>query len=135
MLVLSTVFGFFMNSLTKKGSELKHKIKGFKLYMKTAEKYRSQFQEKEGIMEKFLPYAILFGITKQWLKSMKNIYGEEYFNNYHSSFLVGAVAISSLSDLEGIVGDISSNINSYVSTSSTGAGGAGGAGGGGGGGW
>jgi uncharacterized membrane protein len=107
--------------------------------MKTAEKYRSQFQEKEGIMEKLLPYAILFGITKQWLKSMKNIYGEEYFDNYQPSCLVGAVAISSLSDFDGLINDISSDINSHVSSSSTGAGGmgsaGGGAGGGGGGGW
>lgn len=133
------IFGLLMRRLTKKGSEISHKIKGFKLYMKTVEKHRARFYEKEGIMEKFLPYAILFGITKQWLKSMKNMYSEEYFDNYQPSFLVGAVAISSLGDFDGLISDISSEINSQVSSSASGAGGmgsaGGGAGGGGGGGW
>jgi len=133
------IFGFLMNKLTKEGSELKHKIKGFKLFMKTVEKHRASFYEKEGIMEKFLPYAILFGITKQWLKSMKNIFGEEYLNNYQSTFLVGAITISDLDNFESLIGDISSNISSTVSSSSTGVSGSGfsggGSGGGGGGGW
>lgn len=128
------IFGFSMNRLTQKGAELKHKINGFKLYMKTVEKHRASFYEREGIMEEFLPYAILFGITKQWLKSMKNIYGEEYFNNYHSTFLVGAIAISDLNSFESLISDISNDISNTVSSSSTGVGGAGSAGGGGGGG-
>ncbi|MBN2854376.1 DUF2207 domain-containing protein, partial [Patescibacteria group bacterium] len=134
------IFGLLtMNRLTFAGAELKHKIKGFKLYMKTAETYRSRFYEKEGIMEKYLPYAIGFGITKEWLNNMKNIYGEEYFNNYHLSFMAGAILISDFNDLNSVISDISNNISSHVSGSSSGAGGSGfsggGGGGGGGGGW
>lgn len=139
----SFIFGIFglltINRLTLAGAELKHKINGFKLYMKTAETYRSRFYEKEGMMEKYLPYAIQFGITKQWLNNMRNIYGEEYFNNYHLSFMVGAIAISDFNDLNSVINDISHNITSHVSSSSSGAGGSGssggGGGGGGGGGW
>ena len=129
------VFGFLsINSLTLKGAELKHKIKGFKLYMTTAEKYRSRFYEKEGMMEKYLPYAIQFGITKQWLNSMKNIYGEDYLNNHHLSFMAGAIVISDFNALNSVIGGISSDISSHVSSTSSGAGGSGSAGGGGGGG-
>lgn len=134
------IFGFLsINSLTLKGAELKHKIKGFKLYMATAEKYRSRFYEKEGMMEKYLPYAIQFGITKEWLNSMKNIYGEDYLNNHHLSFMAGAIAISDFNALNSVIGSISSDISSHISSTSSGAGGfgssGGGGGGGGGGGW
>jgi uncharacterized membrane protein len=134
------VFGFLtMNRLTLKGVELRHKIKGFKLYMTTAEKYRSRFYEKEGMMEEYLPYAIQFGITKQWINSMKNIYGEEYFKNHNLSFIAGTMAISDFNALGSAISSISSDISSHVSSTSSGAGGSGssggGGGGGGGGGW
>jgi len=134
------IFGFLtINRLTFAGAELKHKINGFKLYMTTAEKYRSRFYEKEGIMEKFLPYAIGFGITKQWLNSMKNIYGEEYLKNHNLSFIVGAMAISDFNALSSTISSISKDISSHISSSSSGVGGGGssggGGGGGGGGGW
>lgn len=134
------IFGILsINSLTLKGSELKHKIKGFKLYMTTAEKYRSRFYEKEGMMEKYLPYAIQFGITKEWLNNMKNIYGEDYLNNHHLSFMAGAIVISDFNALNSVISGISSDISSHISSTSSGAGGSGssggGGGGGGGGGW
>ncbi len=133
------LFGFFMSRLTLTGAELNWRINGFKLYMNTAEKYRSRFQEQEGLIEKLLPYAILFGITKKWLKKMKDIYGEEYFANYHPAFMAGTLAISNFDSFMSSVNEISSSISSNVSPSSSGSGGGGssggGGGGGGGGGW
>lgn len=134
------IFGFLtMYSLTLKGAELRHKIKGFKLYMTTAEKHRSRFYEKAGMMEQYLPYAIQFGITKQWLNSMKNIYGEDYFKNHHLSFMAGAVMISDFNALNSVISGLSSDISSNVSSTSSGSSSSGssggGGGGGGGGGW
>ena len=133
------IFAYMMGKLTPAGAELELRIKGFKLYMNTAEKYRSQFQEKEGALDKLLPYAILFGITTQWLKKMKDIYGEAYFNAYHPAFFVGATSLTSFENFSSTINDLSSSIASNISPSSSGAGGAGGAGGGagggGGGGW
>ncbi len=129
------IFGLLtMNSLTIEGVELRHKIKGFKLYMTTAEKYRFRFYEKEGIMEKYLPYAIQFGITKQWLNSMKNIYGEDYLKNHQLSFMAGTMLISDFNALSSVISSISSDISSHISSTSSGAGGSGSSGGGGGGG-
>jgi uncharacterized membrane protein len=133
------LFGLFMAKLTLKGAELNWRIKGFRLYMNTAEKYRSRFQEQEGTLEKLLPYAILFGITKKWLKKMKDIYGEEYFNSYHPVFMAGALSASNFDSFTTAVSEISSSIASNVSSSSSGSSGGGssggGGGGGGGGGW
>lgn len=128
--IILVIFTILAPKYTQKGAELNHKIKGFKLFIKTAEKYRAQFQEKEGIFEKFLPYAILFGLTKIWINNIKSIYGEDYFTTHPMYFYAGATG--SIADFESLDSAISGISNSI--SSSTGAGGAGGSGGGGGGG-
>ncbi|HRN85922.1 MAG TPA: DUF2207 domain-containing protein [Candidatus Dojkabacteria bacterium] len=62
-----------MPSKTELGSQIFHKVLGFKMYMETAEKYRVQNLTPE-TFEKFLPYAIVFGIEKQWAEKFKDIY-------------------------------------------------------------
>lgn len=130
------IFGYLMPQRTPKGAETNWKIKGFKLYMETAEKHRQQFYEKENIFEKLLPYAIVFGMAKLWAKKMEEIYGPEYFKNYHPIWYsglgsgLGSFDAGSFTDS---LNSISTSISANVSTGS-GAGGGGGSGGGGGGG-
>jgi len=131
------IFGLLMPKRTPKGAELNWRIKGFKLYMETAEKYRTRFHEKENIFEKFLPYAIVFGIAKLWVKKMEQIYGKEYFAAYHSAWYAGNFASGFNADsFAAQINSISSGIAANIGTTSGahGAGGAGGGGGGGGGG-
>ena len=74
---LFSIFGHFMPSLTEKGLQLKEKLLGFKLFLKTVEKDRVKFHfSPEAHPEKFaeyLPYAILFGLERQWAKLFMNI--------------------------------------------------------------
>jgi uncharacterized membrane protein len=135
-------FGIKMSKLTPAGEELQWNIKGFKLYMDTAEKHRAQFYEREGMLEKLLPYAIMFGMTKEWLAKMKDIYGEEYLRTHQPSFMVGAAALSGFGNFDSFtksLNAITASISSNVSPASSGSGGrgssGGGGGGGGGGGW
>ena len=128
------IFGAFMRRLTPEGSEMKRKIKGFKLYLETAEKYRARFYEKENMLELILPYAILFDLTGKWLKKMRDIYGEDYFKNHHLTFMTGALVLSDFSNFETAISDISRSVSSHVASSSSGSAGGGGVGGGGGGG-
>lgn len=130
-------FGLLMPKRTLKGAELNWRIKGFKLYMETAERYRAQFYEKENIFEKFLPYAIVFGIARLWAKKMEEIYGSDYFKTYHPVWYAGTFngnfdANTFSSQLNTISAGIASNIG--TASGAHGAGGAGGGGGGGGGG-
>jgi uncharacterized membrane protein len=133
------IFGAFMRRLTSEGSEIKRKIKGFKLYLETAEKYRARFYEKENMLELILPYAILFDLTGKWLKKMRDIYGEDYFKNHHLTFMTGALVLSDFNNFETAISDISRSVSSHVASSSSGSSGGGsvggGGGGGGGGGW
>lgn len=133
------IFGLLMPKRTPKGAQLNWRIKGFKLYMETAEKYRTRFHEKENIFEKFLPYAIVFGIAKLWAKKMEDIYGKEYFANYHPAWYAGSFANGFNADsFASQINSISAGIAANTGTSSGAHGGGGvggGGGGGGGGGW
>jgi len=140
--IILIIFAILMTKRTAKGAMLYHRILGLKLYMETAEKYRQQFNEKENIFEKFLPYAIMFGSTKLWIKKMQSIYGKEYFDAYHPYWFYGA-GISNFdvdsftNHLESLSSGMASTLASSPSSSGSGGGGfsGGGGGGGGGGGW
>lgn len=139
--IIVFVFAVLMPKRSEDGADLLWRIKGFKLYMTTAEKYRQKFNEKENIFERFLPYAMLFGIVGLWISKMKEIYGEEYFNTYHPIWYVGYIGSFNIdnfsSQLSAISSDMSSTMSSSPSSSGSGGGGfsGGGGGGGGGGGW
>lgn len=136
--ILFIIFSQFMPKRTEKGTEAYWHALGFKEYINTAEKYRLQFQEKENIFEKYLPYAIVFGLAEKWAKAFEGIYNnppswyEGDFGPRFTTFLF----VSSLN--QGLA-----NVNS-VFTSRPGGGGSGfggggfsggGGGGGGGGSW
>jgi len=128
------IFSFLMKRRTVIGLKLFRQVQGFKLYMETAEKYRQKFNEKENIFEKFLPYAVMFGMTKVWINKMKEIYGEKYFSNYHPYWYYGYVFSSfNVNNLNSAISDMSRNMAATMASnpSSSGSGGGGFSGGGG----
>ncbi|MBU0647734.1 DUF2207 domain-containing protein [Patescibacteria group bacterium] len=141
--IIVLVFSYFMSKMTTHGAELLWQTKGFRLFMETAEKYRQMFNEEEHLFEKLLPYAIAFKMVKQWIAKMKEIYGEEYMNNYHPYWYTGTAFATSFdidsfsSNLTAMSSNMSSTMSSSPSSSGSGGGGSsgGGGGGGGGGGW
>lgn len=145
--IVCMIIAFFlirsMTKLTDRGVEAKWHLEGLKLYMNTAEKHRQQFNEKENIFEKFLPYAMMFGMTKQWIGKMKEIYGQNYFDNYHPVWYAGAAGFGSFNadtfsqTMDSMSSNMSSTMSSSPSSSGSSGGGSsgGGGGGGGGGGW
>jgi len=140
--IIILVFAPLMRKRTEEGHILFRRIQGFKLYLDKAEKYRQRYLEKENVFEKLLPYAIMFGITREWIKKMKDIYGEKYFATYHPVWFYGAgIASFNADSFSSAISSVSSNMattmSSSPSSSGTGGGGfsGGGGGGGGGGGW
>lgn len=136
------IFSLLMPKRSKEGALLLRRIHGFKLYMHTAERYRQKFNEKENIFEKFLPYAIMFEMTKEWTAKMRDIYGKEYFATYHPIWFVGPNFVdfnvdSLAAEISSMSSSMASTISSNPSSSGSGGGGfsGGGGGGGGGGGW
>lgn len=130
--VIMLFFAIIMPKRTPEGAELNWKLKGFKLFMETVDKDRAAFYEKENIFEKCLPYAILFGMTKEWVKRIREIYGEEYFASHPMLWYAGGT-LPNMDSFADSMESLSSSIASNTSAPS-GSGGAGGSGGGGGGG-
>ncbi|MEZ5190258.1 MAG: DUF2207 domain-containing protein [Schumannella sp.] len=145
--------------LTEEGAKLREHLLGLKEYIRLAEADRLQMlQSVSGaertplkgaatagveivkIYEKLLPYAVLFGLEREWAGELAKYYDETppdwYSGSSVSAFNAGAFA--------GAVGSISSSVSASYSgasssSSSGGSGGGGssggGGGGGGGGGW
>ncbi|OYN87659.1 DUF2207 domain-containing protein [Parenemella sanctibonifatiensis] len=53
---------------TAVGRALTDQIEGFRLYLSTAEANQLKFEEGEDIYSKYLPWAIVFGLTERWTK-------------------------------------------------------------------
>lgn len=160
LLVIAAIVGFVYAytawPLTEKGAELRDYLLGLKLYIDVAESDRvAMLQSPEGaekvgvvdkdnpgqlvkLYERVLPYAVLFGVEKEWLKQLGAYYDttnsqpDWYAGNSAFNAVVFASALGSFSDQS----------TSYGSSSSSSSGGSdgggfsgGGGGGGGGGGW
>lgn len=125
-----------MPQKTAKGRELYRRVKGYREFINTAEKYRQQFFEKKNLFQEVLPYAIVFGLTGKFAEAMKEIglkdpsvvgyYGIHPFN-----------AATFASNVNSFSNSFSSAAASTPSSSGSGGGGSsgGGFGGGGGGSW
>lgn len=86
-----------MPAKSELGSEVFRRVLGFKMYMETAERFRVQNLTPE-TFEKYLSYAIVFGIEKQWAEKFKDIYkGQpEWYqgnmDNFNTLVLVNALS-------------------------------------------
>ena len=136
--LIGFLFGLLMPRRTAMGAELAWQAKGFKLFMETVDKDRAPFYEKENIFEKFLPYAILFDMTGQWIKRMRELYGEDYYTAHPIVWYGGGATTFDADSFSHAMTSLSASITSGTSSPS-GSGGSGssggGGGGGGGGGW
>lgn len=142
-----------MPARSAQGVEMRDYLRGLKMYMQLAEADRIQYlQSPKGVrqwgdpakpetkiklFEKLLPYAMIFGIEKDWAKEFQDIYSEPpdwYHGNwtaFNTVFLVSS--INSFTTVS------ATSFSAPSSSSSSGFGGGGfsggGGGGGGGGGW
>ena len=140
-------FGVFMPSYTKRGVEVKEKLLGFKLYLKTAEKDRIEFHnapetffKEPKNFEMFLPFAMIFGVEKEWAEQFKDIYkGQPEWYKGAGGQNFNSVAL--VNGLNSFSSTASSSLSSSPSSASSGGSGfsgggsGGGMGGGGGGSW
>lgn len=90
-------FGIFMPKKTKKGTLAFEHAQGFKMFLETAEKYRIQWQEKEGMFEEYLPFAMVFGVADKWADALKDTMKEQpdWYEgrpgSFSTGYLVGAM--------------------------------------------
>ena len=134
------IFGFFMTRRTQAGAEADLKLKGFKMYLEHAEKYRMPFYEKENIFEQYLPYAIAFGFTKQWINALYSMYTDRSVSFFPIWYVWAVGSTPNFDSFSDNLSNLSSNMAQTIASRPQGSGGgfgggfAGGGGGGGGGG-
>jgi uncharacterized membrane protein YgcG len=133
--------------LEAKGVELRDYLLGLKMYIKLAEADRLQYlQSPQGaertpvatgdsmqmlkLNEKLLPYAVLFGLEKQWTDVLGKYYEQ---TNTQPSWYAGSTAFNA-GVFASSMSSLSSSVSSSFSSSSGGSSGGGSSGGGGGGG-
>lgn len=144
----SIAFAKNMPALSNKGAELKTYIEGIKMYMQVAEAERMNIMQSTKtaikdstqlvhLYEKLLPYAMLYGIEKSWVKQFADLYKDTRPDWYNSnSGVFNPLAFSGAVYAFGST--TTSSFSPPTSSSSSGFSGGysgGGGGGGGGGGW
>ena len=124
----------WMPRRTPKGTGLVRRVLGFRTYIDTAEAQEARFQERENIFSKYLPYAIVFGLTEKWARAFAGLDGQV---PSIAGWYVGAYAFnvgSFTSSIDTFSSVAAGTITSAAATGSSGFGGGGFSGGGGGGG-
>ena len=138
--IIIILFGFFMTKRTIKGVKTKNYILGLKEYIRVAEKERIKFhnapEKNPQTFEKFLPYAMVFKLEKQWAKQFENIYLEQPVW-YSGTDLATFSAIGFVNELSNFGSEARASFaqNSGGSSGFSGGSSGGGFGGGGGGSW
>ncbi len=97
----------------KKGNELYHQILGFKMYLETAERYRLQNLTPE-TFEKFLPYAMIFGIEKKWAEAFEKLGIAVHQPKWYS----GHAGLASGSSFSGAQGSVASSFSASAFSAS-----------------
>ncbi len=133
--LIMVIIGYHMPARTIEGARTLEKVLGFGEFLERVDKERFERVVKTPEMfERYLPYAMAFGVEKKWAKAFEDIYMEA--PSWYAGSSIHAFNASSFS---GRLSDMSSRASSVMSSSprtssGSGFGGGGSSGGGGGGG-
>lgn len=151
LVVMVGAASYFLPAPTPKGQDIRTRIEGFRLYLKTAEELQLNSVEVGSSApppmtveryERFLPYAVALGVEKPWTRHFEKLMpreAAEYRPHWGHSNIGGNRSLGAFN--KAIVSGISSGVASSLpqssgsSGSSGGGSSGGGGGGGGGGGW
>jgi uncharacterized protein (TIGR04222 family) len=123
-----------MPARTARGTAMLRRIRGFRRVIATAEHHMARWAEEENVFTRYLPYAIVFGLTKKWAKAFEDLGLEPDTSGWY----VGPRAFTAAAFADSIDGFAVTTGGTLASTpassGSSGFGGGGSSGGGGGGG-
>lgn len=83
--------------LTAKGSAIKDQTLGFRQYIETAEAAQLNFEANQDIFRRYLPWAVLFGLTDRWTKVCEDLARMGRIAPVDYSFMGGARTSSDFS--------------------------------------
>jgi uncharacterized protein (TIGR04222 family) len=62
-----------MPARTAKGTAMVRRVRGFRRVISTAETHMARWAEQENVFTRYLPYAIVFGLTDKWAKAFQDL--------------------------------------------------------------
>jgi hypothetical protein len=127
----------WMPRRTAKGTGLVRRVLGFRTYIDTAEAQEARFAEKENLFSRYLPYAVVFGLTEKWARAFAGLGDRAPDTSWYVGtrpFTYNAFAFSIDGFSVSTAGTIASTPSGSGSSGFGGGGSSGGGGGGGGGG-
>jgi uncharacterized membrane protein len=71
--IILTVGARWMPSRTAKGTAIARRVGGFRTVIETAETHMSRWAEEQNVFTRYLPYAIVFGLTEKWAKAFEGL--------------------------------------------------------------
>jgi hypothetical protein len=63
----------WMPRRTAKGTGLVRRVLGFRTYIATAEAHMARWAEQENVFSRYLPFAIVFGLTDKWARAFAQL--------------------------------------------------------------
>lgn len=136
LLLSGAIFGMNMVRKTTEGAKAANVARGMKNFLKSQERQLQYQGDKQLLFEKLLPFAVAFGVEKQWADRFKDVNLHEpdwYQGNYNGAFNSHVFA-SSLHNSVNSFATSATPVSSTTGSSSGFSGGSSGGGGGGGGG-
>lgn len=102
-------------TLTANGTAKLDQVKGFKQYIATAEAEQLDFEADRDIFRRYLPWAVLFGLTDRWTKVCAQLAAAGKIDPIDTSFWAGA----NFNDFGREIASFSSDMRSASSPPST----------------
>ena len=62
-----------MPARTAKGTALTRRVRGFRVVIDKAETHMSRWAEEAGVFTRYLPFAIVFGLTEKWAQAFESL--------------------------------------------------------------
>ena len=62
-----------MPARTARGTAMLRRVRGFRRVIATAETHMARWAEQEHVFTRYLPYAIVFGLTEKWAKAFQDL--------------------------------------------------------------
>jgi uncharacterized protein (TIGR04222 family) len=63
----------WMPARTASGTAMLRRVRGFRRVIATAETHVARWAEQENVFTRYLPYAIVFGLTEKWAKAFEGV--------------------------------------------------------------
>lgn len=113
--ILVLIYGRIMPQKTLQGAEAKEQVHGFKWFLSVTEEERLKFhnapEKKPEQFEKFLPYAMVLGVEKEWAKQFAGMYIPE-----PSWYQGGNVTAFNAIIFASVLSDMNSKMNSTLAS-------------------